>query len=70
MKAHTECMSTHKLAFAPDSNGLTARTTCTCGLDTGSTPIERANAAAEDHADAVGLPDPLRELRHLMAPLV
>jgi hypothetical protein len=44
----------------------TATTTCTCGLNTDTVPAEEAGRIAETHADAVGLPDPLRPLRHFL----
>lgn len=44
----------------------TATTTCACNLNTGIVPVREALRVAEEHADAVGLPDPLRWLRHFL----
>lgn len=63
-------MTQHAIYFKPDNHDATAVTTCTCGLNTGRVPARRADAAAREHADAVGLPDTLRQLRDLMCPVV
>lgn len=59
-------MTLHSLRFQRIQQSDIATTTCACGLNTGSVPAREADGIAEAHADAVGLPDRLRPLRHFL----